>query len=245
MGDQARRSIREELLSIVGIADAALDGEAPLPEGVKVQLAPGADPDEVGREVARVLAGHGMRSRMVVPGVAPHAAPPPPAPRTVINLAEFDQFGAEPAAADAESGEDDATGEADRLDQPENEPPAPAEEAAPPAAAPVPTLRDVTISQRASGVAVSVAVGDGEVQRVAVASEGGIDQALLEAVCELLGVEPVPALVSVSHAEVAGCMIVSILIDDGATRRAGSAVDRGNRPWAAAKAFWSALSGPA
>jgi hypothetical protein len=84
--------IREDLLSIPGIAEAELDGGAALPAGVKVQLAPGADPDVVGREVRRVLAGHGMRFHITVPAVAPRTPPPPPPPRTVINLADFDHL---------------------------------------------------------------------------------------------------------------------------------------------------------
>jgi hypothetical protein len=78
-----------------------------------------------------------------------------------------------------------------------------------------------------------------------VGSEDGIDQALLEAICELLDVKPVPAVLSVATAAHNGTAVVSVLIDDGVLRRGGSAVLGGNRPWSVARAFWAALSGPA
>lgn len=257
MGDQARRPIHEELLSIPGIAGADFEGDPSTPDGVRVQLAPGADPDRVGREVRRVLAGHGMRSQMTAPAVAPRQPPAPPEPRTVLNLAEFDhgkgaadeaaasesveagrlpdaddEQAGEPAAEDADSASTELTGE-------------PGAAPAGPARASVPILGDVVVKQRGGGIAVSVAVEDRVVERVAVASEEGIDHALLEAVCELLGVAPVPALVSVTVADQSGSSIISVLVDDGSARHAGSAVSQGNRAWAVARAFWSAVSGPA
>lgn len=57
-------SLREDLLAIAGVAAADLDGNVQTPDGVRVRLAPGADADEVGLEVQRVLSQHGMRSHM-------------------------------------------------------------------------------------------------------------------------------------------------------------------------------------
>lgn len=57
-------NLREELLALDGIAAAELDGDHTTPSGVRVRLAPGADPDAVGRDVQRILAAHGMRSHM-------------------------------------------------------------------------------------------------------------------------------------------------------------------------------------
>ncbi len=266
MRDAARRSIRDDLLSIPGIASAMLDGGETLPEGVKVQLAPGADPDSVAREVRRVLAGHGMRSQMTAAAVAPRVAPPPPAPRTVINLADFDHL--TPAAG----GEDDSAEDGDEVVdargrsavRPAGESDVDpllssaaeflargervAESAEPDAAdrassyPSAPLLGDVTITQRSGGVAVSVTAGGRKASRVAVDSEEGINQALLEAICELVDVEPVPAVLSVGVADHEGTSVVSVLIDDGAVLHAGSSVLRGSRAWAVAKAFWSAVS---
>lgn len=70
----AAESLRDELLALPGVAEVELDGEAGAPSGVRIRLAVGADADGVGLEVQRVLAAHGMRSR--VDG----SAVPPPAP---------------------------------------------------------------------------------------------------------------------------------------------------------------------
>ena len=72
----AADSLRDELLALPGVAEVELDGEAGAPAGVRIRLAVDADPDRVGLEVQRVLAAHGMRSR--VDGSA--VAPPPPLP---------------------------------------------------------------------------------------------------------------------------------------------------------------------
>jgi hypothetical protein len=246
VGDQARRPIHEELLSIPGIAGAEFEGDPSTPDGVRIQLAPGADPDAIGLEVKRVLAGHGMRSQMTAPAVAPRVPPPPPEPRTVVNLADFDPSivaveDALPEPGDDTGSADDPSVEAGSADHPADgmdRDPAPMSSA-------VPILGDVVITQRGGGVTVSVAAGDRVATRPAVASEEGIDNALLEAVCEVLGVAPVPMLISVAAEDLSGSAAVSVLVDDGTARHAGSAVDRGNRAWAVARAFWSAVSGPA
>ncbi len=261
MGDRASRPIREELLSIPGIAGAEFEGDPTTPAGVRVQLAPGADAEAVGREVRRVLAGHGMRSQMTAPDVAPPRPPPPPDPQTVVNLADFDQGAAGAArSSEADGGQEDddvapAPGEPDgRADEPEAAPESRASEAADPATrgesplpslGSVPTLHEVTVKQRGTEVVVAVAAGGRIVERLAVASAGGIDRALLDAVCEVMEVAPVPELVALDETERAGTAIVSVLVDDGSSRRAGSAVVLGNRTWAVARALWAALSGPA
>lgn len=244
MGDHARRPIHEELLSIAGIAGAEFEGDPATPEGVRVQLAPGADPELVGREVRRVLAGHGLRSQLTAPAVAPLEAPPPPEPRTVVNLADFDPGAgsdeppevSEPTAPQSIAG----TSDAEPADVTAT---STARETAPAGA--VALLGEVVIAQRDGEISVSVTIGSAVAQRRALATEGGVDRALLGAVCELLGVTPVPELVSVGSTESGGSSVVSVLVDDGVRRRAGSAVSTGNRAWAVARAFWAALSGPA
>lgn len=107
------QSLRDELLAVAGVAEVELDGEAGSPAGVKIRLEAGADAERVGVEVQRVLAGHGMRSRVdagalpptpPLPAVAP--APPP----------EEAAVAAPPAAPGAQAGlrsvrvEESATG---------------------------------------------------------------------------------------------------------------------------------------
>ena len=57
-------TLRNELLSLLGVADAEIAGEGVTPDNVRVRLHPEADPRSVGAEVQRVLASHGMRSRV-------------------------------------------------------------------------------------------------------------------------------------------------------------------------------------
>ena len=57
-------SLRAELLAIEGIASAELEGNEEAPQGVRVQLAAGADAESVGMAVEKVLAEHGMRSHL-------------------------------------------------------------------------------------------------------------------------------------------------------------------------------------
>ncbi len=106
-------------------------------------------------------------------------------------------------------------------------------------------LEHVGVSQHDERLSVSVTIGAQTAERRAIANDAGVDRALLSAVCELLGIDPEPALVSVSAAESDGSPLVTVLLDDGASRTAGSAVIRGNRAWAVARAMWAALSGPA
>ncbi|MEA3510859.1 MAG: hypothetical protein U9R51_05435 [Actinomycetota bacterium] len=57
-------TLRDDLLSVPGVAGAHLDGNAMAPNGVRVQLAPGVDAAVVGDEVQRVLSLHGLRSEL-------------------------------------------------------------------------------------------------------------------------------------------------------------------------------------
>lgn len=75
-------TLRGELLALSGVADAEVDSTSTPPD-VRVHLAPGADPRAVGVQVQRVLASHGLRSRMadgmvVAPPEASSPAPPAP-----------------------------------------------------------------------------------------------------------------------------------------------------------------------
>ena len=75
----AALSLREELLALPGVAEVELDGDGAAPAGVRIRLSTEADPERVGLEVQRVLAAHGMRSRVDSSAVSP----PPPLPLVV------------------------------------------------------------------------------------------------------------------------------------------------------------------
>jgi hypothetical protein len=58
-------TLHQELMSLVGVAAAEVDGSGEsAPSGVRVRLIPGADARAVGVQVQRVLASHGLRSRV-------------------------------------------------------------------------------------------------------------------------------------------------------------------------------------
>jgi len=103
-------SLQDELLSIPGIAGAELEGSDDHPMGVRVQLATGADPGQVGEAVQRVLASHGMRSQMA------HEEPESFLPAgSVVNLSDYENQAIEEAAAVV--SEDEAAGDAEPAEQ--------------------------------------------------------------------------------------------------------------------------------
>jgi hypothetical protein len=70
----AALSLREELLALPGVAEAEVEGDDGAPAGVRIRLAPEAEAAAVGREVQRLLADRGMRSRV---GESEASVPPP------------------------------------------------------------------------------------------------------------------------------------------------------------------------
>jgi hypothetical protein len=82
------------LLAIPGIDGAELEGDAVAPQGVRVQLSVGADPQEVGRQVQQVLAAHGMRSQMADEAEVGQGV----ASGSVVNLADYEAEQARHAA---------------------------------------------------------------------------------------------------------------------------------------------------
>ena len=78
----ATESLREALLALPGVAEADVDETSGAPSGVRVTLAPEADGGVVGAEVQRVLATHGLRSRIT-------AGDEPDAAETVTNDPDF------------------------------------------------------------------------------------------------------------------------------------------------------------
>ena len=73
--------LREELLTVPGIAGAAIESDGGV-AGVRVQLAEGADADAVGAAVRRILSSHGMRPVLA----DPEDLPPPEAAGSVVSF---------------------------------------------------------------------------------------------------------------------------------------------------------------
>ena len=58
---------------------------------------------------------------------------------------------------------------------------------------------------------------------------------------ELAGVEPTPIILAIDDRDVDGIPVVSIVVEAGRNRLAGSSVVEGGRPFALGKATWMAL----
>lgn len=97
-------ALREELLAVPGIAGAEVESDQGV-AGVRVQLAVGADPDEVGAAVRRILADHGMRPAKAEPGDPGGPPPPPGAPGSVVSFPLVGEHAIAGAAAEPETAE--------------------------------------------------------------------------------------------------------------------------------------------
>ncbi len=83
MGDGvvSTESLRSELLALAGVADAQVETNGEVPTGVHIRLGPETDADAVRTGVQRILAAHGMRSRVAAGSeLEPPQAPVPPLP---------------------------------------------------------------------------------------------------------------------------------------------------------------------
>jgi hypothetical protein len=234
------------LLSIAGIASAELEGGEDAPQGVRVQLAAGADADSVGREVQRVLASHGMRSHRaddsasldsstdggesdaaaVLPEFQPPGPPPPPgadAGGSVFRL---------PGAVQPEIQEPVRELELESIQVFEEEPPM---------VPPVPmVLESVSVEESRDGIAVRVAAGGRSVTRQVGSSSDGMDAAIVGALTELLGLEV--DLIAVQRGEAGDALIVTVLLEVvGVGRQVGSAVISAGETFAVGLAAWRAL----
>jgi hypothetical protein len=209
-------SLREELLALPGVAEAEVDEADDAPSGVRVRLLPDADARAVGAEVQRVLAAHGMRSRLTsaADGADEEAVPAdrfaPPAPPT-------------------------AAGEP--LPEPPAAPPPDVSQAAPGIG-----LASLTVEEGPGGVRVTVTTTDG---RSAAQRAESTEQALFEAVVAAVGVlaegrAPAPLLITRATAGGSEAMTVILERDDG-TRVAGAALTRASSPYAVARAVWAAM----
>ena len=230
----AAQSLRDELLALPGVAEVELDGEAGAPAGVRIRLAADADPEGVGLEVQRVLAEHGMRSR-----VDDSAVSPPPLPLVTPGMP--------PAEGPAPEGEAPPVAEAPTAGEvvaPEAL--APAEEATPAAGVPAvpPAVLDwVRVDEKATGVQVTVAAADGrQATREGAATEAGLAAAVIEAVGLVLVGGP-PRVIAIDWAAANGSQVVTVVLEaPGGAMGAGAGMVRASRAFAVARAAWSALT---
>lgn len=230
----AAENLREELMSLDGVAGAEVDESQDSPSGVRVRLEPDADARIVGVEVQRVLASHGMRSRITGDEEAEPEGDAQPEPPTEVAAAVVPEEPAEP------------------LPVPPSVPPPPLEPPpigvpeppgeAPPSVGAEPGLASLAVEESAEGVTVIAAATDG---RTLTQASGPSEEGLLDAVVSAVGAlaeGESPGLISVVFSDANDAEVVTVVAErsDGSTV-AGAAVVRVGRPFAVARATWSAL----
>jgi hypothetical protein len=188
--------LRDELLRLPGVESADVEGDALTPQGVRVRLAAGVDATEVGEQVQRVLAAHGLRSEMARPATSV----------TVETLTQVSPRATKPRRM------------ADEI------------------------LAKVAIVEGKDGITVRAETDGGRTaDRAAAAGGERLDDAVVGAVSELAGVSPTPIILAIDDREVEGTPMVTILVEAGHHRLAGSCVIDGGRPYALGRATWTAL----
>jgi hypothetical protein len=222
-------TLRDELLSLPGVADADVEVEGAAPANVRVRLHPEADPRAVGADVQRVLASHGMRSRVsgdepaaATPAAAPPVmrppAEPPPPPRPVMPPPLPEPIVTAPPA------------------------PAPISAEAAMAGGVVANLASLTVEESQDGVTVVATATDGRrFSQRTVAAEDAVAAAVVAVVGALADGRP-PRLLTTLLGAAEGTEVVTVLVERvDSTRIAGAAVVKAGRPYAVARATWSAL----
>lgn len=204
-------------MSLRGVAGAEVeaDGEAGS-AGVRVRLAPGADARAVGVEVQRVLASHGLRSR----------------------VAEDEIFVASDTDLSSSRDADDAAGPGPTEDV-GTAAPLPK---TPPAPTGVPGLASLIVEETMDTVTVTATTIDGRrFSERGEASDAGLARAVVAVVGVLVDGRP-SRLLSMSTSEAEGSTILTVLIERaGGARAAGAAMVRAGVPYAVARATWSCL----
>ncbi len=220
-------------MSLDGVAGAEVDESQDSPSGVRVRLEPDADARIVGVEVQRVLASHGMRSRITGDGVEPPSDAELETPAEVAATV-VPELPAEPLPVPPS------------VPPPPLEPPpsaipeAPSE--APPSAGLESGLASLAVEESAEGVTVIASATDG---RTLTQASGPTEEGLLDAVVSAVGAladgEP-PGLISVVFSDANDSEVVTVVAEraDGSIV-AGAAVVRVGRPFAVARATWAAL----
>ena len=103
-------------------------------------------------------------------------------------------------------------------------------------------LSKVAIVEGNDGILVRAETDAGRVaDRAAAAGGGRLDEAVVGAVSELAGVEPTPIILAIDDRDFDGISVVSIVVEAGRDRLAGSSIVDGGRPFALGKATWMAL----
>jgi hypothetical protein len=103
-------------------------------------------------------------------------------------------------------------------------------------------LSKVAIVEGNDGITVRAETDAGRAaDRAAAAGGGRLDEAVVGAVSELAGVQPTPIILAIDDRDVDGIPVVSIVVEAGRNRLAGSSVVEGGRPFALGKATWMAL----
>lgn len=103
-------------------------------------------------------------------------------------------------------------------------------------------LESVAVEETPSGVSVSLRTTAGTGASRTLDSAGtGMDEAVVFAVGELAG-SPGLSLLGVAESDLGGHTVITVLVTVGESRFSGSAVQRGGRAFAVAKATWSALA---
>ncbi len=222
------------MLSIAGIASAELDGEEDAPQGVRVQLAAGADAESVGREVRKVLASYGMRSHRANDETTVEAPSEAPIGAAPANSPELQPGPPPPPGAENNGG---AVFRLPGVREPALDPVLEVEEV------PAMLLDSVSVEESRKGIAVRVIAGDASVTRQVGSGPDGMDAAIVGALAELLGLES--ELVAVQRSEAGDARIVTVLVEIvGAGRQVGSAVIAAGEAFAVGQAAWRALTAP-
>ncbi len=233
----AAESLREELLSLPGVAEAEIDDTGESPSGVRVKLTPDADARRVGVEVQRILASHGLRSR-----VSEDEEVDEPAPSPIVALPTI------PATPP----------KADGFDRPPSTPPPPPSSPPPsypppavesasepvPAAAPGAGLAAIRTEERRDGIAVTAVSTDGRtVTERGIATIEGLMRAVVLATGALADGRA-PKVLSVERTLANGSEAIMVVVErfDG-TKGAGAAMVRATRAYAVGRATWSAMRG--
>jgi hypothetical protein len=210
--------LRRELLAVPGVAGAVVDDAAGSPR-VRVVLAPGAAAAEVGAAVQRVLATHGLASRLANGAGGGGVTPEAPVTATMEVVPE-------PAPQPPEAAGAPLT------------PPA-----APVPESPVGDLASLTVEESPGEILVVATATDG--RRFSRRSTADGPESVAAAVVAVVGTlidGRAPRLVAVWFSDAAGSEVVTVVVErrDG-TRHAGAAVVRVGRPYAVARAVWEAL----
>ncbi len=221
-------------MSLEGVAGAEVDESQDSPSGVRVRLEPDADARIVGVEVQRVLASHGMRSRITGDdGMEPQpdTEPEPPAEvaATVVPEEAAEPLPVPPSVP------------LPPLEPPPSVAPEPPSEA-PPSIGLESGLASLAVEESAEGVMVIAAATDG---RTLTRASGPSEEGLLDAVVSAVGTladGTSPGLISVVFSDAKDSEVVTVVAEraDGSTV-AGAAVVRVGRPFAVARATWAAL----